>query len=141
MEYKSPGGGSPALRRQLGILKDFLHGFDFVHMAPDNTVVHDVTNGANARALVERGHAYAIYVHLPLAKKPKSQELQQIASKSMEVELSVDLPAGEYKFQWMDTKTGHVAASDKFTHRGGQRRFTTPSFKADFALKIAADTP
>ena len=34
LEYTSPGGGSPALRRQLGLLKDFIDSFDFVRMRP-----------------------------------------------------------------------------------------------------------
>ena len=35
-DYRSPGGGSPELRKQLGILKRFLEGFDFVRMKPGN---------------------------------------------------------------------------------------------------------
>jgi hypothetical protein len=58
-----PGGGSPALRRQLKILSDFINGFDFVRMSPGNTAI---TGGApkagTARALVEPGKAMAIYV-------------------------------------------------------------------------------
>jgi len=41
LDYESPGGGSPALRKQLGILKEFVEGFDFVRMAPDRAVVAD----------------------------------------------------------------------------------------------------
>ena len=141
MEYKSPGGGSPALRRQLRILKDFLYSFDFLHLVPDNTVIHNVTDGVNARALAQRGEAYAVYVHVPLEKKPKAQKLQQVADKSRTAELSVDLPAGKYTFQWLDTKTGRVDAGARFTHRGGRRRFKSPPFTADVALKIAADNP
>jgi hypothetical protein len=39
LQYKSPGGGSPAFRAQMKVLKDFIHGFDFVRMAPDNAVL------------------------------------------------------------------------------------------------------
>ncbi len=35
----SPGGGGPALRRQLQILKEFMDGLDFVSMRPDNSVL------------------------------------------------------------------------------------------------------
>ena len=37
----SPGGGGIVLRRQLTVLKEFMDGFDFVHMKPDNGVVRD----------------------------------------------------------------------------------------------------
>jgi hypothetical protein len=66
LDYKSPGGGSPALRSQLKILKDFIYGFDFVRMAPDNSVIKGgVPAGMQARALVEPGKAYAVYIHRP----------------------------------------------------------------------------
>ncbi len=34
-----PGGGSAALRRQLKVLKEFIHSFDFLRMKPDKTVI------------------------------------------------------------------------------------------------------
>ena len=58
-----PGGGSRALRRQLKILSDFINGFDFVRMAPDNAVIKGgAPSGGSARALVEPGKAMAIYL-------------------------------------------------------------------------------
>jgi hypothetical protein len=58
-----PGGGSPALRRQLKILSDFIHSFDFVRMKPDNTVIKGgIPPTGTARALVEPGKAMAIYI-------------------------------------------------------------------------------
>lgn len=57
------GGGSPALRRQLQVLKDFMHDFDFVRMAPHNNVVKSgVPEGMMARGLAETGKAYALYL-------------------------------------------------------------------------------
>ena len=56
------GGGSLALRKQLKILKDFIDRFDFIKMTPDPSVVKGVPAGATARALVESGKAYAVYV-------------------------------------------------------------------------------
>ena len=47
--YKSPGGGNAALRKQLRVLKDFIHGFDFLRMAPDDTVVRGLRSGGAAR--------------------------------------------------------------------------------------------
>ncbi|MHB8898786.1 MAG: cellulase family glycosylhydrolase, partial [Thermoguttaceae bacterium] len=39
LDYKSPGGGSAALRKQLGALKLFFEGIDFVHTRPRADVV------------------------------------------------------------------------------------------------------
>jgi len=63
---KFPGhsGGGRTLRRQLAILKEFIHGFDFVRLKPDRSVVKGgVPAGAAVQALVEPGRAYAIYLH------------------------------------------------------------------------------
>ena len=62
LDYESPGGGSPALRRQLGILKGFMDGFELVRMAPDREVVSDVPEGLEAWALAEPGRQYAVYL-------------------------------------------------------------------------------
>lgn len=73
LDYKSPGGGSPTLRKQLKILKDFIEGFDFIRMAPDNSVIKGgIPAGMQARALVEKGKAYAIYIHRPSGRSDYS---------------------------------------------------------------------
>jgi hypothetical protein len=60
---RQPGGGNPTLRRQLRILRDFINDFDFVRMKPDNSVFKGHgASGWTARALVEPGRAYAIYL-------------------------------------------------------------------------------
>ncbi len=62
-----PGGGTAALRRQLRFLRDFINGFDFLKMKPDNSVIKSgVPDGMTARALIELSKAYAIYL------RPKS---------------------------------------------------------------------
>ena len=58
-----PGGGSPAFRSQMTTLADFINGFDFVKMRPENLVIKGgVPPGSTARALAEPGKAYAIYI-------------------------------------------------------------------------------
>jgi hypothetical protein len=58
-----PGGGHPGFRRQMKILSEFIHSFDFIRMRPDNAVIKGgMPPGGSARALVEPGKAMAIYV-------------------------------------------------------------------------------
>ncbi len=58
-----PGGGGPSLRRQLGILRDFMNGFEFVRMKPENGVLTaGVPAGGSGRVLAEPGRAYAVYL-------------------------------------------------------------------------------
>ncbi len=58
-----PGGGSPQFRREIRILSEFINGFNFIKMRPDNSVIKGgIPAGGTARALVQPGKAMAIYV-------------------------------------------------------------------------------
>jgi hypothetical protein len=117
---KSLGGGGPAIRGQLRILKDFIHGFDFVRMAPSNGVIlGGLPGGVPARALVEPGRQYAIYLN-----------------GGSQANLQVDLPAGAYRADWVNTKTGDVDRSETFDHAGGARTVSSPAYSGDIALRI-----
>jgi len=57
-----PGGGNPGFRRQMRVLAEFINGYDFIRMKPDNRVIQGGVSATHtARALVEAGKAYAIY--------------------------------------------------------------------------------
>ncbi|MGI6417181.1 MAG: hypothetical protein ACOX1P_16080 [Thermoguttaceae bacterium] len=135
-EYKSPGGGSADLRKQLGILKRFLDSFDFVRMKPDASLVQSVSPTLTHYALVEPGKAYAIYLHVPLPKKPEKLDSYRRADVSATVRL--ELPRGAYRVQWINTKTGVLDADESFEHAGGSRSISSPLFTDDIALRIVA---
>ncbi|MBC8868497.1 MAG: hypothetical protein H8E44_03725 [Planctomycetes bacterium] len=136
LTYKSPGGGSPDLRKQLHILKGFLYGFDFVRMRPDDSVIRDVSPDLSARALVQRGKAYAVYLHVPIPKKPK--DIDAIVNRKATAKLTLDLPAGDYEAEWVNTKTGQGEKREAFSHRGGDTKLTSPMFSADIALRVVS---
>jgi hypothetical protein len=116
----APGGGGAALRSQLRILKNFLQGFDFVHMAPDNRVIlGPLPAKVAARALAQRGKQYAVYVCGDGLKN-----------------LAIDLPAGHYKYQWYDTRSGPATAAT-LEHSGGRRLIAAPSYQEDIALGLS----
>jgi len=118
----APGGGGPVLRRQLEILSSFIDSFDLVKMKPDNTIIKaGVPDKATARALVEPGRAYAIYIN-----------------GGSEAELVVQLPAGTYTAEWVNTKTGEVDKKDTFKHGGADRTLHSPRYDDDIALRIFA---
>lgn len=84
-------GGSPALRGQLAILLRFMESLPLVRMRPDDAFV---VGGADSwRALSAPGEAYAVW--LPGAGP---------------VDLTLALPAGEWRFEWVDILTGVVTA-------------------------------
>jgi hypothetical protein len=67
LDYASPGGGSPTLRKQMRVLKDFVHSLDFVRMRPDRSAV-EAPEGLAVQALVEKGRRYAVYLHRPVGE-------------------------------------------------------------------------
>ena len=122
LDYKSPGGGSPALRKQLGILKTFIEGFEFIRLVPDYYLIRGgVPEGATARALAERGKQYAVYL------KGGSQ-----------TDLQMELPAGYFTYEWLDTRTGKVVKSGKFQQKAGLATLSSPKYSEDIALRIRA---
>ncbi len=134
--YRSPGGGSPELRKELGILKRFLEGFDFVRMSPRQSVVESVSGGLSARALAEPGKAYAIYLRVPIPRRPK--KIEEHLRDRVRATLVLDLPSGRYRAKWVDTKTGAEAGSESFKHSGGGKPLKSPVFANDIALRIVA---
>jgi hypothetical protein len=119
-EINAPGSGGPVLHRQLGILKDFINSFDFIKMKPDNSVIKSgIPDKATARALIQKGNIYAIYIN-----------------GGNEAKLIVELPKGTYKAEWLNTKTGKIDKTEKFQHNNGNRTLSSPKYIDDIALRI-----
>jgi hypothetical protein len=130
LEYYSSGGGSPSLRRQLKILKDFIESFDFVKMVPDNSIIKSgqissplsgtpAQANITARALVEAGKQYAIYVN-----------------GGTKVKLKISLPKGRYRAEWVNTKNGRTEKTEEFNHLSRDKTLVSPNYKEDIALRI-----
>jgi len=121
-----PGGGGPTLRRQLKILADFINGVDFVKMKPDNSVIRDgVSSPVTARALVQAGKAYAIYIRGGMGR----------------ITLTLNLPKGRYRAEWLNPRTGQIEQRQRFTHPGGPLRLApSPEYSEDIALRISRRT-
>ena len=115
---EAPGGGSPALRAQLGVLKRFIEGFDFVRMRPDRRVVV-LAPGAFREALVNPGRAYAIYLDGRLTG-----------------DLVLELPAGRYEATWIDVLTGGSLRRERVRHAGGRLTLAPPAYGRDVALRV-----
>jgi hypothetical protein len=129
---REPGGGGKPIREQLTVLKRFVEGFDFVNMKPDEAFIrggHITVPAGKAPpnvknttwVLAERGVAYAVYV-----------------GGGTRAELRLDLPAGSYKAEWIDTMTGKVVRGEAFRHEGGEKRLNSPDYREDIALGVVA---
>lgn len=133
-DYESPGGGSVELRKQLGILKQCLDGFDFIHMQPDTMTVRRVSPELTTSVLSRQGQAYVIYMHVPLPNKPK--RLKDHLREDVEATLTMDLPSGNYTVQWLNPVSGVVERTGHVQHNGGQLDLQSPRFSNDIAIQV-----
>jgi hypothetical protein len=118
---EAPGGGSPALRRQLGFLRRFLEALDLVDLGPDEAVVRSAP-GAHVTAASSRSRQYALYVR-----------------GDGDTVLSLELPAGDWRVEWSDTRTGGRVETQTLRHGGGRRELRSPKYQGDIALLLARD--
>ncbi len=115
-----PGGGGHKLQAQLSILKKFIDSFDFVHMHPDDSIVKALGSTTKIYALAQTGKAYAVYVD----------------GGGPEITLQLQVPAGRYHAEWIDTRTGAVDKSEDINHGAGILMLASPSYRADVALRL-----
>ena len=52
------------------------------------------------------------------------------------VALVMDLPAGAYRAEWVNTLNGDVEKEERFRHGGGPRTLTSPAYAEDIALRL-----
>jgi hypothetical protein len=132
-----PGGGGPALRRQLRVLAEFMRGYDFVRMKPDDSVIAaGAPAGRAARALVDpAGKAMAIYVLNERPKASADAPAQPASGQAATTRLSITLPDGVWQARWLDTKTGNVVGSAR-VDGAGTRTLETPAYETDIALDL-----
>ncbi len=117
---KMPGGGNPDFRRQMKALKDFIHSLAFIRMKPDRSIIKGgLPEKAAAYALVEAGKQYAIYL-----------------AGGSQANLQLELPAGRYTAEWVNTKTGKIDRREKLAHPGGIATLSSPAYIEDIALRI-----
>jgi hypothetical protein len=116
-ENDAPGGGSAALRSQLGVLKQTLEATGLVAMRPDSSVVVS-RPGATTIALSQPGRQYLIYVEGP-----------------GKTDLTVQLPTGRYLATWTNARTGRTERQESVTG-GATRLLESPAYVTDVVLKI-----
>ncbi len=115
-----PGGGGHTLQAQLSILKKFIESFDFVHMHPDNTDIKAIGNAAKIYVLAQPGKAYAVYVD----------------GGGPQTTLLCSVPAGRYRAEWVNTRTGAINKAKDVSHAGGVLTLASPTYSEDVALKL-----
>ncbi|MBN2328282.1 MAG: cellulase family glycosylhydrolase [Candidatus Omnitrophica bacterium] len=117
----APGGGSPALRKQLKILQDFMQSFDFIRMKPNHSLLTSIRGNPETRgwALANEGKEYAVYLR-----------------KGNKAAVSLQAPQGVYFAEWMNTITGKIDQSLRVNHPGGDITLESPEYVEGIALRI-----
>jgi len=144
LDYRSPGGGSPALRRQLGTLSRFVRGFDFLRMRPDPGLLLYVPEPLLGYALALPGHEYAVYLHAPPPKRRDDDGPEPAAPPAGaprwrgSAYFALDLPPGRYHGEWLDPRTGATTPVEERVHEGGPLALQSPRFEEDVALALLA---
>jgi len=120
-EPNGPGGGSPALRKQLGILQRFLSALPLAEMAPDTrAMVH--AEGVTAHLLSSSRGVYALYLD---GNGPSRVTLR--------------LPKGNYRGEWINTITADTTPVPAFKSNGGEQALSSPPFASGIALRLTRD--
>lgn len=95
--FKAPGGGSPELRQQLGLLKKSLDAAGFADLKPDAGLVLSAP-GASVQVLGNGTNKWLLY-------------LEPLATTS--ALLSLRLPQGRYRATWIDVVTGKTISNQE----------------------------
>jgi hypothetical protein len=120
VEAPTPGGGGPALRRQLAILKQFMETLPFAQMKPEPSTLRAGTPAGGAvHVLARPGKAYGVYVR---------------GGGLATLELA--LPRGKYRVEWINTHTGAVEKPESIDHQGDTLTLQSPVYEEDIALRI-----
>jgi hypothetical protein len=117
---KQPGGGNAGFRKQIKILSDFLHRFDFVRMRPATASIKEaLPKSARCQLLAEPGRQYAGYF-----------------KGTPGFVWSLDLPQGKYRAEWLDVISGESVLARDLEHGGGAAQFENPAAPSEIAVRI-----
>jgi hypothetical protein len=125
-EQNGTGGGSAALRRQLGVLRSFLESFSLAELRPDANVVTHAA-GTTARVLANSGKEYAIYLDGAGGGVRPSDAAGGVTLR---------VPAGDYSAEWINVETGATVQPEMFHHAGGEKVLSAPKFENGIALRL-----
>lgn len=117
----APGGGSPALRKQLKILQEFMQSFDFVLMKPNPSLLSKIEGDGDIKGwvLADEGKSYAIYLR-----------------NGHQATIHLKAPEGVYQIEWINTITGKIDQTARVNHSDGEMILQSPGYVGDIALRI-----
>jgi hypothetical protein len=132
----TPGGGGETLRRQLGYLVEFFNSYNLPPMSPaSSTIAGGDLDGASVRVLAEVGKQYVIYIHRGRVA-PDQKPQYSVDGQPHTARLLLHLPQHEYRYAWVDPKSGKTVSEGVFTPTGETQELPSPEYREDIALRI-----
>ena len=122
----TPGGGSAALRKQLGFMKRVFDRLDLAKARPLDGV------SSHARCLGAAGEFYLCYAHYG-EKRNGFRPSYAVETARKTVAWRMQVPAGRYQAVWLDPKSGKELGRAEFDATGS---LTTPEHTEDIALEL-----
>lgn len=120
-----PGGGNAGFRKQMKLLREFIHGFDFVKMNPISVPPGvKLPDKSQFRMLSEPGHQYAAWL-----------------KGAAGFVFPLDLPAGSYHAEWLNPVNAERKEAVTLRHAGGKAEFRVPEGWDESALKVVRINP
>lgn len=119
LSNNAPGGGSPALRKQFGVLKNQLEQMDLATLRPDASFL---------------GHVEGAFSYSMKDKQQYFAYLEPLLPQS--VRLTLQLPKGNYMAEWTDVVAGRILKSEKITVVASSISLLSPVGVNDKVLKI-----
>lgn len=126
--------GNEELLQGLQNLREFMAKFEFWKMSP-TTLMSGFATGLYVRCIEEPGRQYAAYLHHATLIQ---QERYRADPGNYEDEITLVVPPGQYEVEWIDPQTLKILESRRIDHSGRVLRLTSPRYRTDIALRIAA---
>lgn len=104
-------------------------------MKPDNSIIKTAPASHTARALIEPGKTWAIYLRPQMAARGAKEPASPPPARGT-LTLDLELPAGRYRGEWINPVTGQTDKTEKLRHNGGTLRLESPPVTTDIALRL-----
>jgi hypothetical protein len=122
---------SAGIRTWMKHLSRFFAGFDFIHAKPMPECIKSTPRNTVASALVQAGKSYIVYV----ADAREAEEMSPAAPGTIQGNLLLDLPAGDYALRYYSPVEGTFSPALTLHGKSGTEIDLAP-FNQDVALRI-----
>jgi hypothetical protein len=110
---------------------------DYVRMQADRTILATgLYENTHARALVEPGRQYAVYVHHGQRGQKHADYCYAVTPGEHVLEIGLWIPEGRYQAEWIHPESGEVMEQITVDHPGSVMELRSPVYQVDIALQI-----